>query len=333
MISQLKQKPSFQSFNLPENIHISKYWNLLIYLPILVLTAVAVILTLTLANPRLSDSSIVTNKSGIDIAICLDVSGSMNAVDFDSSMDDTTVQKKISTSSDLKTRLDQAKKALNDFIVKRQNDRIALIIFSGKTLNLSPPTLNHEFVLEQLKEVKIGVAGAVSTGLYDPLSSALLRLEDSNSKEKIIFLISDGAEMQKKKLPKQASGDGIKVLTPQEQIILIAKELDIKIYSLLIGSENSWIDDGRGNWIRIDHFQPGTLEQLSTESGGRLIENVSKDNFNLTAFHQDLDKKVKTKFTGQKDINYTNFRSQLIIVSIILLVLACISETVLRLNK
>jgi len=148
----------------------------LIFLRLLVV-ALAIV---ALAGPRLANHHVETETPGIDIMLVLDLSWSMMAVDMAAPGETTT-------------RFDIADRVLGDFINKRPNDRIGLVVFSGVPYLASPLTLNHAWLLENLNRLHIGTIGDLGTAIGDATVVAAKRLKAGpNAKSRVIILLTDG---------------------------------------------------------------------------------------------------------------------------------------------
>ena len=145
-------------------------------LPILraVRFVVLALLILTLARPQLSQSRVHKSAEGIDILLALDISESMRAEDFEGV-----------------NRIQTAKSVVNDFLTHRENDRIGLVVFSGESFTLCPLTRDYPVLAELLRDVEIGQLQD-GTAIGDALATAIYRLRVSESKTKIIILLTDG---------------------------------------------------------------------------------------------------------------------------------------------
>ncbi len=138
-----------------------------------------VALTVALARPQWARDLEVVKASGIDILIALDVSRSMLAEDF------TIGGKRAS-------RIDAVKQVTEMFIEGRPSDRIGMIAFAGRPYLVSPLTLNHEWLKENLKRIRIGMVED-GTAIGSALASAARRLGDNpEAHTKIIVLLTDG---------------------------------------------------------------------------------------------------------------------------------------------
>ena len=132
-----------------------------------------------LAQPRLTKSETKVNASGVDIVAALDLSGSMASEDFE-------------LGSARLSRLAMAKRVLRRFIEKRPNDRIGLVPFATQAYIASPPTLDHDFLLQTLDRLELGAIDANHTAIGSALSTAINRLRELKSKSKIVILMTDG---------------------------------------------------------------------------------------------------------------------------------------------
>ena len=97
-----------------------------------------------LARPRLGKSLTQVEASGIDIMLALDVSGSMLIKDF-------------TVGGDPATRVDAVREVTRNFIESRPNDRIGLIAFAGRPYVVSPMTLDHDWLMQNLDRLRVGL--------------------------------------------------------------------------------------------------------------------------------------------------------------------------------
>ncbi|NQV17661.1 MAG: VWA domain-containing protein [Armatimonadetes bacterium] len=144
------------------------------YLSLLLRCIIIILLIFALARPRLSHKRKEIIGKGIDIILAIDVSGSMRAVDF----------KPIN-------RLEASKKVAIDFIEKRRNDRIGLIIFSENAFTQCPLTLDYNILMQIMEKAEINEQ-ANGTAIGMGLATSVARLKDSEAKSKVIILITDG---------------------------------------------------------------------------------------------------------------------------------------------
>jgi len=132
-----------------------------------------ILIIIALTRPQSSNNLQDVETEGIDIMLSLDVSGSMLARDFKPD------------------RLEASKDIAAEFINNRPNDRIGLVIFSATSFTQCPLTTDHAALINLFKGVKYGFLED-GTAMGDGLSTAVLRIKDSNAKSKVIILLTDG---------------------------------------------------------------------------------------------------------------------------------------------
>jgi Ca-activated chloride channel family protein len=196
-------------------------------------------LSIALASP-VKTKIIYTQKKGYDIVIDLDTSGSM------AQFNKLTVSKEI----------------INDFIKKRKNDRLGLVIFGNIAYIASPLTPDKKALSEILKRVYPGIAGE-KTAIYDALFLSSNLFKNSNSKEKIIILLTDGMDNSS--------------VTPLDIVIKKLKKEHIKVYIIGIGDE-------------IDRE---TLRIIADKTGSKFFNVYSIDE--LKNVYNTINKLEKTK--------------------------------------
>ncbi len=135
-------------------------------------------LILAFARPQLGNTTTEIEASGIDILLAVDVSGSMEALDF-------TLKGKSAN------RLDVVKSVMDTFIMERPNDRIGLLAFSGRPYMVSPLTLDHNWLTQRLDSLSIGMIED-GTAIGSAIGSGLNRLRDRDAKSRIMILLTDG---------------------------------------------------------------------------------------------------------------------------------------------
>ena len=171
-------------------------------------------LMIALARPQLKFSNQFFEGQGIDIMLCLDVSGSMYDTDI------------------LPNRLEASKEVAKHFVHGRFGDRIGVVIFGNNGLTLCPLTTDTSAVLEQINNITSSILTGAATVIGTGIATSVNRLKDSESKTKIIIFLSDGV-------------NSFDAISP-ETAIEIAKVFNIKIYTIGIGS-NRKINEIRQN--------------------------------------------------------------------------------------
>src|SRR4051812_25546894 len=150
-----------------------------------------------LARPQLGKSLTQIEASGIDIMLVLDVSGSMLTKDF-------------TIGGQEATRVDAIREVTQKFIEARPNDRIGIIAFAGRPYVVSPMTLDHDWLLQNLDRVKTGLIED-GTAIGSGMAAAANRLNDKRSKSHVLVLLTDG-ENNTGKIPPRTAAEAIKAL-------------------------------------------------------------------------------------------------------------------------
>ncbi len=245
-------------------------WARLWWLPGALLIAAIILTSIGLAGPRLRASRRQDlSVEGIDIVVAFDLSTSMLAADFRP-----------------KDRITVAKEVLKNFIESRQNDRIGLVVFAGEAYTQCPLTLDYKVLEELLQQVRTGVI-VDGTAIGNALATAVNRLRESDAKSRVVILITDGDNNAGNISPLQAAQ--------------IAKELGIKVYTILIGKGGrvpypTGTDlFGRTTYepVEID-VNPELLQQIAKVTGGAYYPATDKESLE-SGLHAVLDSLEKSK--------------------------------------
>lgn len=241
--------------------------------PLAIAALVAAILGM--ARPVWRNEYQSRKASGIDIAIALDVSLSMSIDDFYRA-DGRPLQ-----------RIDAAKSVVDDFIGKRPDDRIGLIVYSGRPYSVSPITLDHEWLRQGLRQVNLEMLKEMGTAIGSAIAAASTRLEARDAKSKIIVLITDGASNSGKLAPLEAAD--------------YAKKLGIKIYTVAIGTTEGRVSRGIQRFPRQEFDLP-TLKAIAAKTGGEhyWAQNVATLQNTFQKIDQ-LEKSVTISHTVTED--------------------------------
>lgn len=168
-------------------------------------------LVVAMARPQKGLEESKVHTEGIDIVLLVDVSPSMQAVDF------STAGREIN-------RLDAAKAVIERFIENRPDDRIGLIAFSELPFTFGPLTLDHGWLSQQLVRLEPGILGD-KTAIGTALGSAINRLRESEAKSRIVILLTDGVNNSGSLSPENAAE--------------AAKALGVKVYTVGAGAEGN----------------------------------------------------------------------------------------------
>jgi len=264
--------PSIKGFK-PDSI-LSKIKPILYVLRLLALAAIIV----ALARPRnVSVSKKTKTNKGIDIVMAIDVSASMLAKDLKPN------------------RLEALKKVAVDFVDRRPNDRIGIVVYAGESFTQTPITSDKGIVKRTISELKWGqLEGGTAIGMG--LGSAVNRLKESTAKSKVIILLTDGVNNSGNIDPRTATE--------------LAKELGIKTYTIGIGTNGMadfpWSRDPRTGKLQFRKQQveidEALLKEIASETEGKYFR--ATDNTSLKKIYDEIDKLEKTKIEEFKYYNY-----------------------------
>lgn len=236
---------------------------------------------IALAQPRFTKSETKVKASGIDIAVAMDLSGSMASEDFEAG-------------NGRVNRLDMAKAVLKKFIDKRPNDRIGLIAFATQAYIAAPLTLDHDFLQQNLERLELNSINGSQTAIGSGLSTAINRLRELKSKSKIVILMTDG----------QNNAGKIAPLTAAEA----AKSLGVKVYTIGIGMRGRAPMPGRDMFGRkvyqmmaVD-IDEDTLTKIAQMTGGKYYRADNTERFQQ--IYTEIDKLEKSEAEIKK---YTQF--------------------------
>ncbi len=250
-------------------------------------------IVVVLAGPREGSERVRIKSDGIDIILVLDLSGSMNALDVPSDVRSVSELSSMLKNGELKNRLETAKDEISRFVEARPNDRIGLIVFADLPYSVCPPTLDHSFLLANLKRWEAGAIGD-GTGIASPLASAVNRLRSSDAKSRIVVLFTDGADNVAAKVsPRDASR--------------IADQFGIRIYTVGIGGNNAvWPQTnmfGQTGFVPYpSEYDEGLLKDIAAFSGGRYYHAQDADS--MAQAMDDINQLERTSMEQMVSINW-----------------------------
>ncbi|MFW5996699.1 MAG: VWA domain-containing protein [Lentisphaeria bacterium] len=238
-------------------------------IPTLVEAFALICLTIALMRPQHGIEETVQRTQGVDIIMALDVSGSMQAYDSTEDFDSERRITEAIRNGRLKTRLETAKTALKDFITNRPEDRIGLIGFARYAYVMSPPTLDHEFLIERLQDIQTDDLPD-GTGIAAPMTSATKRLKESDAERRVLVLFTDGRNnVDSPVSPRQAAQ--------------MAEMFDITVYTVGVGSTTSVIKTSTpfGDRFRsgLAGYNEELLRNIAAVSGGKFYKAKNADKF------------------------------------------------------
>lgn len=266
-----------------------------------------VLMVLALSRPQASIEKTRVYIEGIDIVLAVDVSSSMKAMDF-------------RVKGERVNRLQVVKDVVADFIKKRKNDRIGLVAFSALAYTVCPLTLDHDWLEKNLERVRTGMIED-GTAIGSAISAAVNRLRDTEAKEKVVILLTDGRNNAGRISPVAAAE--------------AARALGIKVYTIGAGTKGLApypMKDTRGNTvvrpveIRIDDE---LLKQIADITDGRYFR--ATDTRSLVKIYDEIDKLEKTRMEQTGYDLYRELFGYFLVPGLILLLLEkVLSNTVFR---
>ncbi|MGF6907576.1 vWA domain-containing protein [Fusobacterium sp. PH5-44] len=248
-----------------------------------------ILMIVALGRPQLVKNEKIIKKEGIDIAVVLDLSKSMLAEDFSPN------------------RLEVAKHILSGFVDKRSDDRISLIVFGGDAYTKVPLTFDHSVVKEILGKLTVNdITSNNQTAIGMGLGVALNRLKTSESKSKVVILLTDGINNSGEMSPEGASK--------------IAKELGIKVYTVGIGAHERVVKTffGTRKIGNTDLDEP-LLEYIANETNGKYFR--AGDALEFVKIFEEIDKLEKSEIDGRNFYEKEELYTNLLKIALLLLLL------------
>ena len=212
---------------------------------------VYVLLVVAATKPELVEDPIVKTVSARDLMLAVDLSGSMEAEDF------------TDAEGGKLTRLDATKLVLEDFIAKREHDRMGLIVFGNAAYLQAPFTQDHETLRILLDQTRVRMAGP-QTMLGDAIGFAISRFDESESTNRVLVLLTDGNDTGSKMPPAKAAE--------------IAAKRDITIHTVAVGDPTT---------VGEEAMDLEALQGIADTTGGTLAQ--AKDLEELQASYAALD--------------------------------------------
>jgi Ca-activated chloride channel family protein len=253
------------------------------------------LLIVGLARPQFGRSTSTVEASGVDMILAMDCSGSMEALDF--KVDGEPVN-----------RLDVVKSVVSKFIDARPNDRIGLVGFAGAPYLVSPLTLDHDWLQQNLDRVKIGSVED-GTAIGSALATSVNRLREQPSKSKIVVLLTDGQNNAGKVMPETAAQ--------------AAKALGVKVYTIAAGVRGEApipVTDAFGNqrlaMAQVD-VDEDTLRKIAAETGGKFFR--ATDTQSLKNIYAEIDRLEKTTHQLKKFEHHTELFAWAIVPALAIL--------------
>ena len=231
---------------------------------------------IALCSPYKSLHTQIVKKDGIDIVLSLDTSGSMKELGFNQN-------------NPMESRFDVVKDIVKEFIPKRVNDNISVVVFGSSVIMATPLSFDKNAQLEIIDYLDVGIVGD-KTALIDSLVSSANILKNSKAKSKVIILLSDGADNSS--------------TIPIQIAIKLLKKYSIKVYTISIANSNRIL-----------------LNQIATNTNGKSFSANSKEKLNR--IYEQINSLEKSKIDNNK-ITFKNhlffYPLFLAIISLIILI-------------
>jgi Ca-activated chloride channel family protein len=250
-----------------------------------------VLLLLALSRPQIRWTEQRANTEGLDIALAIDISPSMLSRDF------------------YPDRITVAKNVAADFVRKRPHDRVAVIGFSAEAFTQCPLTSDHEAVLSLLNTLSVGIledGTAIGTGL----ATTLNRVKHRKSTGKVVILLTDGENNAGYIPPRQAAE--------------IARQLQIRVYTIGIGSDgivmspSSRNRDGSYNFSpRRTTFDTQLLQEIATTTQAQFFR--ARSSADLADIYADIDQLEKTAVETTEQVRFKDLFGPLLGFAVVLL--------------
>jgi Ca-activated chloride channel family protein len=234
-------------------------------------------LIIALARPQQVFQKEKVLTDGIDIMMAMDVSSSMLAKDFE------------------EDRLDASKKVAVTFVEKRKYDRLGLVVFGGESFTQCPLTADHDILKQMISSLACGIA-AEGTAIGMGLAHAVRRLQKSNSKSKVIILLTDGVNNAGSVDPLQAAA--------------AAQKYGVKVYTIGVGT------NGRAkapvarkpnggfiyNYVTVE-IDEALLTEIANQTGGKYFR--ATDLASLESIYEQINQMEKTKIEKKSFRKYS----------------------------
>jgi Ca-activated chloride channel family protein len=242
--------------------------------------ATLVLFIVALARPQLGRSESKVKTEGIDIVLVIDISGSMQAMDYEKG-------------GQRESRIDAVKDVAREFIRTRPNDRIGMVVFGTRAYVASPLTLDHDWLERNLDRIRIGLVEG-NTAIGAGIGTGVNRLRDSKAKSKVIVLLTDGGENVKN--------------PPALEAAKAAKEFNVRVYTVGAGSQGLApmpVYDPAGHLLGYRQIEADLdedlLKQIAATTGGQYFRAADTASLRKTYAQIDAMEKQKVETVAYED--------------------------------
>ena len=219
------------------------------------------------ARPQATEAREIISGEGVDIALALDISGSMAAFDFMPA-----------------SRLEAAKQVIAEFIEQRTYDRVGLVVFATHAFIHSPPTIDHEALTFLLQDVelaaRLGLEDGTAIGMG--LATAANMLKDSEAESRVIVLLTDGVNNKGEIDPLTAAA--------------AAETLGIRVYTIGMGEPSTSRSQGfAGGSLGFRRFNldEDMLREIAERTDGQYF--LATDTDGLRSIYEEINALEKSE--------------------------------------
>ena len=242
--------------------------------------ATLVLFIVALARPQVGRSESKVKTEGIDIVLVIDISGSMQAMDYEKG-------------GQRESRIDAVKDVAREFIRARPEDRIGMVVFGTHAYVASPLTLDHDWLERNLDRIRIGLVEG-NTAIGAGIGTGVNRLRDSNARSKVIVLLTDGGENVKN--------------PPALEAAKAARQFDVRVYTVGAGSQGLApmpVYDRAGHLLGYEQIEADLdedlLKQIATMTGGEYFRAADTASLRKTYAQIDAMEKHMVETVAYED--------------------------------
>lgn len=251
------------------------------------------LLIIALTRPSLKKVKEKKFGSGIDIFVALDISGSMASEDYQP-----------------KNRVEVAKEVINNFIKKREEDKIGLILFAGQAVVRAPLTFSHQILTDIIKDVRIGMIED-GTAIGMAIAIAVKHLMSEKAKAKTIILLTDGVNNKGEISPKDAAK--------------LAKKLGIKIYIIGVGKKGKALfpisnEFGEKEYVKVEvKIDEPLMKKMAEMTEGRYFR--AENSKQLENIFRTIDREERQSSYVTREVNNISLAPFFVGIAFILLII------------
>ena len=224
-------------------------------------------LVVALMQPEKVNQFLHVKNEGYDLMLAVDISGSMEAVDF-------------STQTQIVSRLGATKEVVSQFLNERAGDRIGLIVFGEKAYLTIPLTLDALSVNKALQDTVAGMAGN-ATAIGDAIGLSVKTLRERPEGSRVLILLTDGEDNSSSIPPLEATK--------------LAKQYGIRIYTIGVGKNGPVpFPNGHGGYVMAQMpLDEKLLKEIAAMTGGHYFQ--ATDKHALESIYTKINEMEKTE--------------------------------------